>query len=191
MSQAMKLRSHTFTALHRKCLTARTPLRRTVWIPLLIQLSLSTGLMFAEVREEMNPREQRIEQLIEEFSHRLGITQQVVVSMVPGDTLLASVRPTSANAEVFEISFDPQFIQTLDDREMTAAVAHEFGHIWIYTHFPYLQTEALANQQALKLVSRDDLDRVYEKVWKWKGKKVNPEKVFGLLEDAGGVRDIR
>lgn len=184
----MEQRSHTFSA-RRKFLQTRRRCRRAVWISLLLQLS--AGLIFTEGKEEMNLRGQKIEHLIEVFSFRLGITPQVVVSMVPGDTLLASVRPTSTDAGVFEISFDPQFIQTLDDRELSAAVAHEFGHIWIYTHFPYLQTEALANQQALKLVSHDDLDRVYEKVRKWKGKKVNPEKVFGSLGDADGVREMR
>ncbi len=184
----MELRSHTVTSLYGKSLPARQQRRRSIWIFLLLQLS--AGLIFAE-GEELNLRERKIEHMIEDFSHRLGITQQVTVSMVPGDTLLASVRPISANAEVFEISFDPQFIQTLDDREISAAVAHEFGHIWIYTHFPYLQTEALANQLALKLVSREDLDSVYEKVWKWKGKRVNPQKVFGSLENAESVHEVR
>lgn len=181
----MELRSH--TALLRKSRPSRRRCCRSVCVFLLLELS--AGLILAE-GEELNLRERKIEHMIEDFSHRLGITQQVIISMVPGDTLLASVRPISTNAEVFEISFDPQFIETLDDREISAAVAHEFGHIWIYTHFPYLQTEALANQLALKLVSRDDLNRVYEKVWKWKGKRVNPQKVFGSLENAESVHEI-
>ena len=44
-------------------------------------------------------------------------------------------------------------------------IAHELGHVWIYTHHPYLQTEQLANQIALKVVSRESLDSVYGKVW--------------------------
>jgi hypothetical protein len=57
----------------------------------------------------------------------------------------------------------------MNDGELDAAVAHEMGHIWIFTHFPYLQTESLANQQALKLVSRSELQKVYEKMWMWRG----------------------
>ena len=31
---------------------------------------------------------------------------------------------------------------------------HELGHVWIFTHHPYLQTEQLANRIAMRLVSR-------------------------------------
>ena len=44
-------------------------------------------------------------------------------------------------------------------------VAHELGHVWIFTHHPYLQTEAGANQIAERLVARQTLERVYAKVW--------------------------
>jgi hypothetical protein len=40
------------------------------------------------------------------------------------------------------------------------------GHVWIFTHHPYLQTEQLANRIAMRLVSRENLQQVYEKVWK-------------------------
>ena len=33
------------------------------------------------------------------------------------------------------------------------------------THHPYLQTEQLANQIAMRVVSRESLDSVYGKVW--------------------------
>jgi len=45
------------------------------------------------------------------------------------------------------------------------------GHVWIFTHHPYLQTELLANQVALRVVSRENSERIYEKVWKDKGKR--------------------
>jgi hypothetical protein len=35
---------------------------------------------------------------------------------------------------------------------------------------PNLQTELLANQVALRVVSRENLERIYAKVWKDKGK---------------------
>jgi len=35
---------------------------------------------------------------------------------------------------------------------------------------PYRQTELLANQVALRVVTRENLERIYEKVWKGKGK---------------------
>ena len=67
-------------------------------------------------------------------------------------------------------SFDETFINGLEDSELSASIAHELGHVWIFTHHPYLQTELLANQVALKVVSRENLESIYEKVWKDKGK---------------------
>jgi predicted Zn-dependent protease len=58
----------------------------------------------------------------------------------------------------------------LDDNELSASIAHELGHVWIFTHHPYLQTELLANQIALKVVTRENLEKIYEKVWKDRGK---------------------
>jgi Zn-dependent protease with chaperone function len=53
----------------------------------------------------------------------------------------------------------------LDEVELSAVIAHEIGHLWIYTHHPYLQTEALANRIALKLVGRQALASAYRKLW--------------------------
>jgi Zn-dependent peptidase ImmA (M78 family) len=57
----------------------------------------------------------------------------------------------------------------LSDAERQAMVAHELGHVWIFTHHPYLQSEALANRKAEELVSRESLQQVYEKVWELDG----------------------
>ena len=62
------------------------------------------------------------------------------------------------------------FSARLDDNELSASIAHELGHVWIFTHHPYLQTELLANQIALRVVTRENLEKIYEKVWKDKGK---------------------
>jgi hypothetical protein len=43
--------------------------------------------------------------------------------------------------------------------------------VWIFTHHPFLQTEAGANDIALRLVSRDALTGVYDKVWRRAGAK--------------------
>jgi predicted Zn-dependent protease len=56
-------------------------------------------------------------------------------------------------------------LELLSADEIEAALAHELGHVWIFTHHPYLQTELLANQVAMRAVSRDALARVYQKVW--------------------------
>jgi len=125
--------------------------------------------MASEAAEENVRMEHRIDRIVTDFCHRLGIFQHVTVSVVSDNSHLASATCSSARAQEYEISFDAGFLRTLDDGELDAAVAHELGHIWIFTHFPYLQTESLANQQALKLVSRSELQKVYEKMWRWRG----------------------
>ena len=59
----------------------------------------------------------------------------------------------------------------MSDDELAAVIAHELGHVWIFTHHPYLQTEELANQIALRVVTRISLDSVYQKVWAHTGAK--------------------
>jgi predicted Zn-dependent protease len=63
------------------------------------------------------------------------------------------------------------FLAALSDEELSAVVAHELGHVWVSTHHPYLQTERLANTIAMRVVSRDSLERVYEKMWARDGRK--------------------
>ena len=48
---------------------------------------------------------------------------------------------------------------------MTASTAHELGHVWIFTHHPYLQLETLANEIAVRAVSRESMAHVYTKLW--------------------------
>ena len=50
-------------------------------------------------------------------------------------------------------------------------MAHELGHVWIYTHHPFLQTEELANEIAMRVVSRELLESLYQKVWERTGTK--------------------
>ena len=71
----------------------------------------------------------------------------------------------------FTATFEAGFLDSLNDDELGAVIAHELGHVWIFTHHPYLQTEELANEIALRVVSRESLDEVYEKVWKRTGTK--------------------
>ncbi len=140
-----------------------------IWLALLL-LPASRNLAMAYEGAEENVRmELKINRIVADFCHRLGIFQQVTVSVVSDNSRLASATCSSARAQEYEISLDAGFLRTLDDGELDAAVAHEMGHIWIFTHFPYLQTESLANQQALKLVPRGELQKVYEKMWKWRG----------------------
>ena len=68
-------------------------------------------------------------------------------------------------AGTFRLSLERSFLEQLTPVELKAVIAHSVGHVWIYTHHPYLQTEQLANQIALRAVSpREPRQRVRQGV---------------------------
>ena len=129
-----------------------------------------------------NTDEQKAATVIKEFRSRLGIPQQVSVSIIGANARLVSVRRSQPQAENFVVEFDRNFLTTLNDEELRTVIAHEMGHVWIFTHHPYLQTEALANEKALELVSWDSLEKVYEKVWQHEGQKGTLEEFLARVE---------
>jgi hypothetical protein len=112
-----------------------------------------------------------IQRIVDDLRGRLALAEPVHVSVVPNNPLKVSVEPVDELGKQFLLSFEESFLAELTEEELKAAVAHELGHVWIFTHHPYLQTEALANQIASRVVSRESLERVYEKVWKVLGTK--------------------
>lgn len=116
------------------------------------------------------PDQQRIQAIVDDFLGRLTMTQKVSVAIVPKNPLMVSVEFDTRDTG-FLLSVEEDFVGELTDEELEAAVAHELGHVWIFTHHPYLQTELLANQIAQRLVPRSSLVQVYEKVWKRQGTK--------------------
>ena len=87
------------------------------------------------------------------------------------NTLLVSVQPVDGDPGTFRMTFEERFLTSVDQEELKAIVAHELGHVWIFTHHPYLQTERLANTVAMRAVPRASLERVYSKVWEHQGTK--------------------
>jgi hypothetical protein len=100
------------------------------------------------------------------------------------------VRDTSAGTEIFEIHLDQAFFDSLDPDEVRAALAHELGHVWISSHHPYLQTEALANEVALRAVSRESLKKIYAKLWLRLGTTGNLEELLGIERTTPETTDI-
>jgi hypothetical protein len=107
----------------------------------------------------------QINRILQELCERLSMQQSIQVSITAHNEHLVSIERVVVPRETFTLSFDEQFLKTLTDDELTAAIAHELGHVWIYTHHPYLQTEELANEIAMRLVSRESLMKTYAKVW--------------------------
>jgi hypothetical protein len=79
--------------------------------------------------------------------------------------LVVSVAAPAADERIYRLEMEADFFASLAPDELEAAVAHELGHVWVFTHHPYLQTERLANQIAMRVVSRDSLARLYRKMW--------------------------
>ena len=116
-----------------------------------------------------NPRDQqRIQEIVNAFMAKLNMAHKVAVAVVPKNPLMVSVGYPD-DSTTFLLSVEEDFIGELTQDELEAAIAHELGHVWIFTHHPFLQTEVLANQIAQRLVPRSSLVQVYEKLWKRQG----------------------
>jgi len=130
--------------------------------------------------QESTTQQQRVQTIADELRARLDIHEPVRVSIVESNRLLLSVEPVEdSNPREFALSVEDGFAVTLDDDELTAAIAHELGHVWIFTHHPFLQTEQLANVVAMRLVSREALVQLYDKVWKRGGTKGDLTRFLG------------
>ena len=116
-------------------------------------------------------RTQRVQDLTDNLRVRLSLPDTVHVSLVTQNSLVVSVKRLKDANGSFALSVEDGFLDGLSDDELAAVIAHELGHVWIFTHHPYLQTEELANQIALRVVTRVSLDSVYQKVWAHTGAK--------------------
>lgn len=159
-------------------LTSRRPVacpRRLVSIgsPALVLAALWVGVSTAgrpaaASERAAIPHEARVAQvqrLTDDLRATLSIESAVIVTLVERNPLVASVGPVKGRDGVFLLSLERGFVDTLADDELEAVVAHELGHVWIYSNHPYLQTEQLANRIAMRRVTRQSLERVYEKLW--------------------------
>jgi hypothetical protein len=128
------------------------PMRPDVQLAALTGLSDTTGIV-------------SLQDLTDDLRERLLINERVHVTLVDHNPLVMSVETLNGRGGPFVISVDREFIQELTHAEIEAAIAHELGHVWIYTHHPFLQTERLANDIAMRVVNRSAFEPVYEKVW--------------------------
>jgi len=110
---------------------------------------------------------QSLQDLLPGLKSRLHIPQDVDVAVVPAEERMVAVhRVRQAQADDrFTIQIDQKFFDSLSSEGLDAAIAHELGHVWIYSHHPYLHTEALANEIAMRVVSRESVKKLYLKLW--------------------------
>jgi hypothetical protein len=122
-------------------------------------------------REAVIARQTQIQDLVSKLKIRMSIPDTVVVSIVEHNQLVVSVERAKDGGDGFSLSIERDFLDSLTTDEINAVVAHELGHVWIFTHHPFLHTEELANQIAMQVVPQDTLVAVYDKVWRRVGRK--------------------
>jgi hypothetical protein len=125
----------------------------------------------------------RLQHVSDSLRTRLQILERVLVIVVDHNPLVMSVETLSGRSGPFVISADRQFISSLSVGELEAAIAHELGHVWIYTHHPYEQSERLANEVALRVIDAGVFAPVYEKVWRRMGMRGNLADFISLPQD--------
>ena len=151
----------------------------------MMQLGAAVLLCLLPLRLLAEPVD-RMQAITDELRDRLQILEAVHFVLVEHNPLVMSVETLAGRSGPFAITADKQFIGSLSDEELKAAIAHELGHVWIYTHHPYLQTERLANDIALRVTSAEVLVPVYEKVWKRIGTRGNLAEIIPLETKPGG-----
>jgi Zn-dependent protease with chaperone function len=122
-----------------------------------------------ELRSDHNDLDlEKLQEIAAQRASLLGIPQDIHVVVVPNNKMVISVERDS-NGKSYRLLIDQKFMDQLDDDDVVTAIAHELGHVWIFTHHPYLQTEALANQIAMRTVTRAHLAALYKKLWQFTG----------------------
>jgi Zn-dependent protease with chaperone function len=124
-----------------------------------------------------------LQRLVDSLRDRMGISASVTVAVVEHDAHRVSVRRSPDTAVAFALSAERGLVEALTTEQIEAALAHELGHVWIYTHHPYLQTEQLANRVAMRVVPRERLVEVYRALW---GGEEMPGSLEAFLGIEGG-----
>jgi hypothetical protein len=162
-------------------LTAGQRLRLLAYIAglLLVLFPLKTKAHETSTSDTREEASARIQRVLDGLRERLAIPSPVEVTVVEQNALAFSVATPKVEGGAFMLSIEAAYLELLSEEELEAALAHELGHVWIFTHHPYLHTERLANRIAMRTASRESLASVYEKVWKRLGAKGNLHAFLG------------
>jgi hypothetical protein len=143
---------------------------------MLLPLRAKADARVSTEREEVAARIQRV---IDGLRAKLEIPSAVEVTVVDRNALAFSVEPPKVEGGAFVLSVEASYLDILTEEELEAALAHELGHVWIFTHHPFLQTELGANRIAMRTISRESLASVYDKLWKRLGAKGDLQTFLG------------
>jgi hypothetical protein len=120
-------------------------------------------------RSSVSLKAGRAQEFVGQLRAALPIVNEIQIAVVTYHPLVFSVEPSDADKNRFLLTMEVGFLLMLKDNELRAAVAHELGHVWIYTHHPFLQTERLANSVGLRVVDRESFEKMYSKLWTYEG----------------------
>lgn len=123
-----------------------------------------------------------MQDMTDDLRARLDVAERVEITIVDHNPLVMSVETLSGRSGPFVITVDRDFVHELNHDELEAAIAHELGHVWIYTHAPYVQSERSANDVAMRVINRATFEPVYEKVWAKTGVRGNLIEFIGPPE---------
>ena len=128
------------------------------------------------------------QEMVNQLRAELSISSEVDIALVKYHPLVFFVEPEDPRKQRFRLSMEVGFLMILDDEELFGALAHEMGHVWIYTHHPYLQTEMLANVIAQRVIRRRSLEKVYTKLWAYEHTTGVPmDEILGPPQAEGSV----
>jgi hypothetical protein len=143
---------------------------------------LLVSIPLAESPSAVTIKGRRAQEIVDQLRAAFPIRNEVQIAVVAYHPLVFSVEPIDKHKDRFLLSMEIGFLLQLDDDELHAALAHELGHVWIYTHHPFLQTERLANIIGQRVADRAAFEKVYSKLWAY-------ERTSGVpLDDLLGPR---
>src|SRR5262245_50400127 len=115
--------------------------RVLVALSIFYTISLLTPPARAEaVRSDRNALDMdKLQKVAAQRALLLGIPQHIRVVVGPNSKMVISVEHDS-EADEYRVLIDPKFMEQLNDEDIVTAISHELGHVWIFTHHPFLQT---------------------------------------------------
>ena len=133
-------------------------------------------------------RARQAQEFVNHLRAELSIPNEVQIVVVSYDPLVFSLQPMDTHKDRFLLSMELGFFLMLDDDELRAALAHELGHVWIYTHHPFLQTERMANNVGQRVANRASFEKIYAKLWAYEGASGVP--IDDLLGPPVGAQNV-
>ena len=82
-------------------------------------------------------RAKKAQEFVDQLRAELPISNTVQIAVVAYHPRVFSVQPTDIQKDRFLLTMERGFLLMLKDDELRAALAHELGHVWIYSTFRF------------------------------------------------------